>query len=92
MRKIAPDKWKHFYVGIFMGGFLQAFMLFLLKDHFMLATFIAFFLVLLISYGFELISLITGRGHYDAWDAVAGSIGGIAGMAMFILLRSYMFT
>lgn len=75
-----------------MGIVLQAFMLFLLKDHFILATIIAFFLVLLISYGFEVFSLITGYGHYDTWDAVAGAIGGIIGMVIFVLLSSYLFT
>jgi glycopeptide antibiotics resistance protein len=90
MKKIAPDKWKHFYVGIAMGIVLQAFLLFLLKDHFVLATSISFFLVLLISYGFELFSLISGHGHYDVWDAVAGTIGGVIGIALFIFVRSIM--
>lgn len=87
MKKIAPDKWKHFYVGIGMGAILQAFLLFLLKDHFWYATALAFLLVVLISYGFELLSLIAKRGHYDVADAVAGAVGGLLGMAVVIIVR-----
>lgn len=87
MKKIAPDKWKHFYVGIGMGAVLQAFLLFLLKEHFWYATALSFLLVVVISYGFELLSLIAKRGHYDVADAVAGIIGGILGMAVVIVVR-----
>jgi hypothetical protein len=54
LKKIAPDKWKHFFVGIGMGIVLQAFASFLLKDHLIIASIIAFTLILIISYGFEL--------------------------------------
>ena len=54
--KIAPDKWKHFYVGILMGLVLQMFAIFFLKQNLPLATGITFILVLVISYGFELFS------------------------------------
>jgi hypothetical protein len=87
MKKIEPDKWKHFYVGIGMGAVLEAFMLFLLKNHFIYATLIALLLVIIISYGFEVLSLIAKRGHYDIADAVAGIIGGILGMGMVILVH-----
>jgi glycopeptide antibiotics resistance protein len=87
MKKIAPDKWKHFYVGIGMGAILQAFLLFLLKDHFIYATLIAFILAIIISYGFEVFSLIVKRGHYDVADAIAGIIGGVLGMGVVILIH-----
>jgi len=89
--KIAPDKWKHFYVGIAMGLVLQAFTSFLLKDHLLLATGIAFILVLAISYGFELFSKLSGMGHYDVIDAVAGAIGGALGMGLALLSILYFF-
>ena len=85
-KKIAPDKWKHFYVGILMGLVLQGFASFLLKDHLPFATGIAFILVLLISYGFEVFSKLTGLGHYDFMDAVASTIGGILGMGLTLLV------
>ena len=82
MKKIAPDKWKHFFVGIGMGAVLQSFAWWILRDHHLLATMIAFILVLVISYGFELFSLFTGKGHYDFLDAVAGAIGGVLGIGL----------
>jgi glycopeptide antibiotics resistance protein len=87
MKKIAPDKWKHFYVGIGMGAVLQAFTIFLLPDHFLYATVIALLLVVIISYGFEVLSLIAKRGHYDVADAVAGIAGGVLGMGVVILVH-----
>jgi VanZ family protein len=87
MKKIPRDKWKHFLVGIFMGGVLQAFAYWLLFDHHFLATLIAFVLVIAISYGFELFSLFTGKGHYDFLDAVAGTIGGVLGMVVVIIVQ-----
>ncbi len=86
VKKIAPDKWRHFFAGILMGAILQAFLLYLLIDHPLIAVFIAFILVAGISYGFELFSKITGKGHYDFIDAVASVIGGILGMAVTFLL------
>ena len=85
LKKIAPDKWKHFFVGILLGGVLQAFVLFLLPAHFRLATTITFLMVASISYGFELFSLLSGHGHYDVMDAVASIIGGVLGMAVAFL-------
>jgi hypothetical protein len=81
LKKIAPDKWKHFYTGIIIGIVLQAFVFFLLPEHPYLATAIVFVIIAGISYGFELFSLFTGRGHYDFMDAVASVIGGLLGMA-----------
>ena len=78
--KIEKDKWKHFYVGIAMGVVLQLPALFLFPSG-LLASAVVLFLVVAISYGFELFSLVTGSGHYDFMDAVAGIIGGLLGMA-----------
>jgi VanZ family protein len=88
MQKIAPDKWKHFYVGIVMGIVFQAFMWWLLKDHHILATVIAFAIVVFISYGFELFSKFTGKGHYELMDAIAAMIGGVIGMLVTLLIQS----
>ena len=87
MKKIQPDKWKHFFVGIVMGVVLQAFAYWLLSDHQILASVIAFAFVLGISYGFELFSLISGKGHYDFMDAVAGAIGGVIGMGVVVVVQ-----
>jgi VanZ family protein len=87
LKKIAPDKWKHFFVGIGMGIVLQAFASFLLKDHLIIASIIAFTLILIISYGFELFSKFTGIGHYDFVDAIAGAIGGVLGMGGVLAIQ-----
>lgn len=81
-KKIAPDKWRHFYTGIPMGGALQGFGWWLFPDNLLLVTVIVFIAVCAISYGFELFSLITGMGVYDFMDAVASVIGGVVGMGL----------
>lgn len=40
LNNIAPDKWKHFWVGIAMGIVLQAMGLWLLPEHHLLAVLI----------------------------------------------------
>ena len=79
--KIEKDKWKHFYVGIAMGMVLQLPALWFLPQSVFWISLIVLFLVVAASYGFELFSLITGLGHYDVMDAVAGVVGGLLGMA-----------
>lgn len=89
-KKIAPDKWKHFYVGILMGAFLQALGIWLLSNHPIIATSLALLIVIIISYGFELFSKFTGMGHYDVMDAVASIIGGVLGMGtVWVIIWTY---
>ena len=85
MKKIAADKWKHFYVGIAMGIILQAAGWYLLPTHIYLVTALVFAIIVFISYGFELYSKFTGHGHYEVMDAVASVIGGILGMTVVML-------
>ncbi|HEX6427304.1 MAG TPA: hypothetical protein VF008_06440, partial [Niastella sp.] len=61
-KKIAPDKWKHFYVGILMGAVLQGLGIWMLSNHPVLSTSLVLLIVIIISYGFELFSKITGMG------------------------------
>jgi hypothetical protein len=82
LKKIAPDKWKHFYVGIPMGAALQGLGMWILSNHPVISTSLALLIVIIISYGFELFSKITGLGRYDFMDAVASIIGGVLGMAI----------
>ena len=85
--KIAQDKWKHFFVGIGMGVVIEAFLHWLVPGHRIITTIVTFFIVVAISYGFELYSKFTGRGHYEVMDAVAAVIGGIVGMGMAFLVH-----
>ncbi|HEV2831889.1 MAG TPA: hypothetical protein VGW31_07900 [Hanamia sp.] len=89
MIKIAPDKWKHFFVGILMGAALQMGALYAMPMHFGLSIIITFILVVVISYGFELFSLITKKGHYEILDAVAGIVGGAMGMSFILLIEPF---
>lgn len=87
IKKIAPDKWKHFYVGIAMGAVLLAAGDWLFPLHFRAVAIVVFILIAAICYGFELFSKFTGLGHYEVMDAVAGIVGGVLGMivsAIFI--------
>jgi len=85
-KKIAPDKWRHFYAGILMGAVLQGFGMWILSNHPFISTSLALLIVIIISYGFELFSKITGMGRYDFMDAVASVIGGVAGMGIVWLV------
>lgn len=85
--KIAPDKRKHFFVGIVMGAVLQGFFSFLLDAHIGLSILLALFFSIAIAYGFELFSKFTGKGHYDVMDAVAGVIGALLGITAILLIQ-----
>ena len=91
-KKIARDKWNHFFVGIPMGIVLQAFMWFLFPTQIILEIVIAFVLVIIISYGFELFSKVTGKGHYEFNDALAAIIGGVLGMAIILVIELRIFS
>lgn len=81
-KKIAPDKWRHFYTGIPIGAFLQGLGWWLFPKDLLLITIIVFLAVCAISYGFELFSKITGWGVYDFMDAVWSVMGGVIGMGV----------
>jgi len=85
--KIKRDKWKHFLVGVAMGAIFEAFLLWLLPAYLYIGSAIILIIIIVISYGFELTSLIIKKGHYDILDAVAGAVGGVAGMAIVLLIR-----
>ncbi len=87
MIKIAPDKKKHFWVGMLMGAIFRIFTLYFFPQHYILSIVITFILIVAVSYGFELFSLITKRGHYEIMDAVAGTIGGVIGMGIILLVE-----
>ncbi|MDE3182590.1 MAG: hypothetical protein KGM16_04145 [Bacteroidota bacterium] len=87
MIKIAPDKKKHFWLGMLMGAILQILTLYLFPQHYIISIIITFVLIVALTYGFELFSLITKRGHYEILDAVAGTIGGSIGMVIILLIE-----
>jgi hypothetical protein len=88
---IAPDKKRHFYAGILMGAVLQGLGWWLMPDNIPLSVVIVLVLVITISYGFELFSLVTGKGIYDFMDAVASAIGGVMGLGLALLVCCWLF-
>ncbi|MFZ1530160.1 MAG: hypothetical protein WAT19_15510 [Ferruginibacter sp.] len=85
MKRIERDKWIHFLVGIPMGIVVTLFSFRTLPQNTYLAISLSVVLVVAISYGFEIFSLLTKKGHYDFFDAVASTIGGVAGMALALV-------
>jgi glycopeptide antibiotics resistance protein len=85
MKRIAPDKWRHFFAGIALGALLQGGLWYLFPAHPVAVTLAVLALVAAISYGFELFSLLTGRGYHDLLDAVASMIGGVLGMGAVLV-------
>jgi hypothetical protein len=85
--KIAPDKRKHFLVGIVMGAVLQAFFAFLLDARTGLTVLLSLIFSIAIAYGFELFSKFTGKGHYDVMDAVAGVAGAAIGVGLVLIIQ-----
>jgi glycopeptide antibiotics resistance protein len=83
---IAPDKKRHFYAGILMGAVLQGLGWWWMPNQLALSVLIVIGLVIIISYGFELFSLVTGMGIYDFMDAVFSALGGIFGMGLTLLV------
>jgi len=87
MIKLAPDKKKHFWVGMLMGAIFHILVIFFIPQNFWLSILITFILIVALCYGFELFSLITKLGHYEVMDAIAGIIGGVIGMGVILLLQ-----
>lgn len=87
MIKLAPDKKKHFWVGMLIGAMFHILVIFFLPQNFWLSILITFILIVALCYGFELFSLITKLGHYEVMDAIAGIIGGVIGMGVILLLQ-----
>jgi len=85
--KIAPDKQKHFFVGIVMGAVLQIFFSLLLHAHHGLSITLAIIFSTAIAYGFELFSKFTGKGHYDVMDAIASVIGAVLGIGSILFIQ-----
>ncbi len=86
MKRIDRDKWIHFIAGIPMGILVNFFSFWVLPQNTYLAIALSVVLLAAISYGFEIFSLLTKKGHYDYFDAVASTLGGVAGLGISFLL------
>ena len=91
MIRITPDKWKHFYVGIVLGTVVYGVAILYWPQQPVTALIVSFAILVVLCYGFELFSLITGKGHYELLDAIAGIIGGCLGTGCILLLKILFF-
>jgi hypothetical protein len=89
LKDIAFDKWKHFFVGMVLGILIQAGGWYFLGDRGLTSVLLTIGAVSVLSYGFELFSLWTGRGHYELADAIAGITGGLVGVGLLLLYRGF---
>ena len=72
-----------------MGTVLQLTSFYFLPLNQLLASGVSFLILLAGCYAFELFSLITGKGHYELLDVVAGVIGGVVGIGAVLLGMNY---
>lgn len=70
-----------------MGAIFRIFTLYFFPQQYIFSIVITFILIVAVTYGFELFSLITKRGHYEIMDAIAGTIGGTIGMTVILLIE-----
>lgn len=84
--RIAPDKWKHIFVGVAMGICFPLVFTWALATPPLISAGISFSLVVLIGFAFEFYSGITGHGHYDPMDGVATVVGGVLALVGYLLI------
>ncbi len=74
-----------------MGSILQIVAEYIAPGRMVVSGILALVAVIGISYGFELFSRITGKGHHEIKDAVASILGGIIGIAVTITILMTVF-
>jgi len=88
--KIEQDKKKHFFVGIPLGMLLQFLSMYLLPGDLVWTLTASGSALTAICYGFELYSIVSGKGHADNLDAIAGILGGIIGIFLWWCIALYL--
>ena len=81
MKRWERDKWKHFFVGIPLGVVLQFAAMYFFPGDLFIASTLSIAALIFICYAFEMVSKVTGKGHYELMDAIAGILGGLIGIA-----------
>jgi hypothetical protein len=82
--KLAPDKWRHIFAGFFIGLVLPIIGHYMFDFPVVSNYFLSVFGLMLISYGFEVFSFVSGKGHYDMVDAIVTVLGGLPGLAFSV--------
>ena len=81
--KIARDKQKHILVGILMGVLFPIVGLWMWPRDIFLSVMISLAVVVVVGFGFEFYSLISGHGHAEWMDAIATLAGGLIGLGFW---------
>lgn len=82
--KIAKDKLKHIAAGVIFGIVFPLIGSYIFPEHLWANLLISFGIVVQIGFGFELFSMITGRGHAEINDALATTAGGAIGVILYL--------
>ena len=82
----AMDKGKNFMTGIAIGVATQAFLWMILPPQIKLVTLVSLIAVMVLNYGFDVYAK-RKKGNYEVLDAAAGTIGGVIGMTLILLLQ-----
>ena len=86
LNNLAIDKWKNFMTGIAIGVLTQAFLWMILPPQIKLVTLVSLIAVMVLNYGFDVYAK-RKKGNYEVLDAAAGTIGGVIGMTLILLLQ-----
>ena len=86
LNNVAMDKWKHFLSGIAMGVAIQGCLWLLLPPQIKLITLASLILVMVLNYGFDVYAK-RKNGNYEVLDAAAGTIGGVIGMTVILIVQ-----
>lgn len=80
--KLEPDKWRHIIAGFFIGLILPVAGFYLFDLPVVSNYFLSLYALVVVSYGFEVFSFVTGKGHYDLVDAIVTVLGGLPGLGL----------
>ena len=86
LNNFAMDKWKHFITGIAIGVAMQVCLWLVLPPQIKLVTLISLISLMVLNYGFD-VHAKRKKGNYEVLDAAAGTIGGVIGMTVILLLQ-----
>ncbi len=86
LNNLAMDKWKNFMTGIAIGVATQASLWMILPPQIKLVTLVSLIAVMVLNYGFDVYAK-RKKGNYEVLDAAAGTIGGVIGITLILLLQ-----
>jgi len=86
LNSLVMEKWKNFITGIAIGVATQAVLWMILPPQIKLVTLVSLVAVMILNYCFDVYAK-RKKGNYEVLDAAAGTIGGVIGMTLILLLQ-----